>query len=87
VNYGLPSKNFAWKSMCNASMIADALDGEGIKIAAIGIGVTADTEDWMKNHFVSEVDGEKLYRNINSFSEISEALDFILEKLNIIRSL
>jgi hypothetical protein len=86
-DYGLPHGNSAWKSMCNASMIADALDGEGIKIAAIGIGVTADTEDWMKNHFVSEVDGEKLYRNINSFSEISEALDFILEKLNIIRSL
>ena len=80
----------SYAAMCNISKIANALKNKGITIATIGVGVGAgsDVETWMKNELVSDAeDGTPLYRSIDDFDEVGDALDFILEKLQILRSL
>lgn len=76
-----------YPAMCNATKIADALKDASrngnniIKIAAIGVGVTDETRSWLKNMIVSEVDGEKLYVDADSFDDVPTLFNVLAEKI------
>ncbi len=76
-----------YPAMCNATKIAYALKDASmngnniIKIAAIGVGVTDETRSWLKNMIVSEVDGEKLYVDANTFDDVPTLFNVLAEKI------
>jgi hypothetical protein len=86
-SFSMTSTEPAWNAMCNTTLIAKALKDENITIAAIGVGVSPEAEEWMENALVSSIGGDKLYKSVENFEEITEALDFLIEKIGFIRSL
>ncbi len=87
---GSTSDTFPNQAMCNATLIARALDynlntpgQDKIIIMGVGVGVTNTTADWLETDFVSgTVSGNKLYGNASSTSDVYDAVKGIFESMD-----
>jgi len=68
--------------MCNTTMVADALKNDlGIKIAAVGVGVSDETERWLRDMVVTQGADGPLYVSADAYTDVPTLFQELSEQL------
>lgn len=79
---GFPTNNGLYPSMCNTTMVADALKNNlDIKIAAVGVGVSGETEQWLRDMVVTQGADGPLYVSANAYTDVPTLFQELSEKI------
>jgi len=79
---GFPSNSDLYPSMCNTTMVAEALKNNlDIKIAAIGVGVSDETERWLRDMVVTQGADGPLYVGATAYTDVPTLFQELSEKI------